>query len=341
MDTPQEKRTQFWLGIFISALCVLIIVWLIEPAEIVTALREANYLYLAGCVIGVILFLIFRAFRWRLLLDNDVSWAQTFHIQNIGYMLGMLMPFRLGDVARAILIGNAPKMSFSRGATTMVVERVLDLLFFVVLLPFTIVSIEQLPESLRTGAFVSGILGLIAIGLLVVAANQRPFVNTLATAVLDRIPFMETNRWLTQVNYILDGLNKLTNWRDGLLLIFWSVLIWLPVLATYYLVMLSVGLQVTPLAAAFVTCVAAFSVAAPSSPGQIGVFHLAVTAALTELLNQPENAAVAFAILYHTTQFLVFIIMGLLGLFGAGTTFGHVISVARSWRRSEQTIGKE
>lgn len=336
MDTPQEKRTQFWLGIIISALCVLIILWLIEPAEIATALRTANYAYLAACALGIILFLIFRAIRWRLMLDNDVSWAQTFHIQNIGYMLGMLMPFRLGDLARAILIGNVPKMSFSRGATTMVVERILDLLFFVVLLPFTLSSIERLPEPLQTGATISGLIGLFAIGLLIVAANQRPFVNRLATAVLDRIPFMQTEQWLKQVNYILDGLNKLTNWRDGLLLIFWSIMIWLPILAIYYLVMLSVGLTVTPLAAALVTCIAAFSVAAPSSPGQIGVFHLAVIAALTELLNQPENPATAFAILYHTTQFLVFIIMGLLGLFGAGTTFRHVISVARSWRQTNQ-----
>ena len=49
MDKPQEKRTQFWLGMLISAICILIIFWLVEPAEIVASLRQANYWYLAAC----------------------------------------------------------------------------------------------------------------------------------------------------------------------------------------------------------------------------------------------------------------------------------------------------
>ncbi len=329
----KNSNTPLYLGIAISVLCLAIIFWLIEPAEILASLKTARYSYLLAAAAGVIGFLALRAIRWRLLLDNDVPWLQAFHIQNIGYMLTMLMPFRLGDIARAVLIGNVPPVTFSRGATTMVVERLFDLLFFVVLLPFTVAGIERLPENVRTAANLSGIVALIGIAILIMAANQRQIVNRLATAVLERIPFLDTQRWLKQVEHILDGLNKLTNWRDGLQLILWSIVLWIPILTAYYIVMRSVALQVTPITAAFVTCVAAFSVAAPSSPGQIGVFHLAVTAALTEVLGEPQEAAVSFAILYHTTQFLVFILMGLIGLFGAGTTFRNVLEIAQNRRQ--------
>lgn len=329
MEKTSEKRTQLWIGTGASLLSIALVLWLVDPQEVWHSLRTADYRYLIPCLLCLILFLAFRAIRWQFLLKGDVPLTQTFHIQNIGYMLTMLLPFRLGDVARAILIGNIPPITIGRGATTMLVERLLDLLFFVILLPFTLASIERLPEQLRTAALISGLIALLGLALLILAANQRQCVNQLATAVFNRLPFLNTTRWLAQLNQILDGLHSLTHWRTALQLLAWSIILWLPVLLAYYLILRSVDLPVTPLASAFITCVAAFSVAAPSSPGQIGVFHLAVTAAITEILGFNEAPALSFAILYHTTQFLFFIVMGLIGLFGAGTTYSQVMQKVR------------
>lgn len=333
MAQKEEKQSSLWIGTAVSLACIALILWLVDPQEVLEALRVAQYSYLALCAALMVLFLALRAVRWRVLLDNQVSWTQTFHIQNIGYMLSMLLPFRLGDVARAVLIGNVPPLTIGRGASTMVVERLLDLLFFVVLLPFTVAGLPTVPENIRTAALVSGIIALFGIVVLVVAANQRPLVLRLSAAVLGRTPLRQPERLTHQVDELLKGLNSLTQWGTGLRLLLWSVILWLPVLAAYYLVLRSVGLEVTPLTAAFITCVAAFSVAAPSSPGQIGVFHLAVTAALTEILGQPEGPAVSFAILYHTTQFLLFILIGLIALPSTGTTFQQTIQSARQWRQ--------
>ena len=328
-----EKRSSVWIGTAVSLACIALILWLVDPQEVWHALQIARYDYLALCALCMVLFLALRAVRWRLLLDDAVPWGTTFHIQNIGYMLSMLLPFRLGDVARAVLIGNVPPLSIGRGASTMVVERLLDLLFFVVLLPFTVAGLPAVPENIRTGAIISGGVALLGIGILVVAANQRPLVLRLSTALLNRTPLRQPQRLTHQIDELLKGLSSLTQWRRGALLLAWSILLWLPVLAAYYIVMRSVGLDVTPITAAFITCVAAFSVAAPSSPGQIGVFHLAVTAAFTGILGQPEAPAVSFAILYHTTQFLLFILLGLIALPSTGTTFQHTIQSARQWRR--------
>lgn len=333
MKQPQEQRTSLWVGTAVSLACILLIIWLVDPREVWAALQTAHYSYLAACAACMVLFLALRAVRWRLLLDNQVGWRPIFHIQNIGYMLSMLLPFRLGDVARAVLIGNVPPLSIGRGASTMVVERLLDLLFFVVLLPFTVANLPTVPQNLRTAALVSGVLALAGIGLLVVAANQRPRVLRLSAAVFGWLPLRQPARYTHQVDELLKGLTSLTQWGSGAQLLFWSIALWLPVLAAYAIVMRSVGIMLTPLQSAFITCVAAFSVAAPSSPGQIGVFHLAVTAALTELLGQPHGAAVSFAILYHTTQFLLFIMMGLIGLPSAGTSMAQVMQSARQWRR--------
>ncbi len=312
---------------------VVIILLLIDPADIWATLQTADYRYLLVSAVCTVLFLVFRAFRWHLLLQQQASWSQVFHIQNIGYLLTMLLPFRLGDVARVGLIATQPKVSVAQGLSTMIVERILDLLFFAIVLPLTMAQIQQFPPELRTVALVAAGLSVTGLLVLIVAANQRARVLALVTAVVSRLPLLKNNTpfWRTQTDEILTGLDSLTRWRDALQLLFWSILIWLPVIFAYYIMMIAVGLTVTPAEAAFVTSVAAFSVAAPSSPGQFGVFHASVTFALT-LLGQPEAAAVSFAILYHLSYYTMMIFMGLIGLLGAGTTFGRVLSLAREGR---------
>lgn len=325
-----QRQGQLWLGLGLSVVSIVAILLLIDPAEIWATLQTADYRYLLVSAVCTVLFLVFRAFRWHLLLQQQASWSQLFHIQNIGYLLTMLLPFRLGDVARVGLIGTQPRVSVAQGLSTMVVERIFDLLFFAILLPLTMTRIQQFPPELRGVAAVAAGLSLTGLLVLIVAANQRARVLGLTTAVVSHLPLLKksTPFWAKQADGILSGLSSLTRWRDALQLLFWSILIWLPVIFAYYIMMVAVGLTVTPAEAAFVTSVAAFSVAAPSSPGQFGVFHASVTFALA-LLGQPEAAAVSFAILYHLSYYVMMILMGIIGLLGAGTTFGRVVALAR------------
>lgn len=336
-QTTSKQKRQLWLGFGLSAICIIGILLFINPAEIWATLQTADYRYLLVSAVCTVLFLVFRAFRWHLLLQKQASWSQVFHIQNIGYLLTMLLPFRLGDIARVGLIGTQPNVSVAQGLSTMVVERILDLLFFAIVLPLTMTRIQQFPPELQTVATAAAGLSFTGLLVLILAANQRQRVLKLVTAVLNRLPLLKNNTdfWRTQTDEILSGLHALTRWRDALQLLFWSIVIWLPVIAAYYAMMIAVGLNVSITETAFVTSVAAFSVAAPSSPGQFGVFHASVTFALA-LLGQPEAAAVSFAILYHLSYYLMMIVMGLLGLLGAGTTFGRVVALAQDVRRQNR-----
>jgi len=325
-----KQRRQFWLGMILSAACLAAIFFFIEPREIVNALQTARYGYLALSALGVIAFLLLRAVRWRFMLNNDASWRDVFHIQNIGYFLTAILPLRLGDVARAVLIGNVPPITLPRGISTMVVERVLDMLFIVTLLPFTLAGVERLPDWMRNGARVSGIAALGAIVVLIVAANQRPLTRRIATAVLDRLPFLNTAVWAQRLDSLLIGLVSLTRLKDGLILIVLSVIIWLPIIFAYYTSLLAVNLQPTLVMAAFVVCAAAFSVALPSSPGQVGVFHAGVIAAL-QVLNQPQANAASFAFLYHAVNIGVVTLLGVVGIYSTGATFRNVLASTRAF----------
>ena len=331
----KSNQKQFWIGIGISIISLSAIFLLIDPREIWAALKTVQFGYLLWMTLGLIAFLVIRAIRWQFMLANGVSWGKVFHIQNIGYMLNMTMPFRLGDVARAILIGNVPPATLAGGISTMVVERMLDMLFIITLLPFTLSMVETLPPWMQNGARAFGVASILGILLLVIAANQRILATRIALTVFSRLPFLQTAAWLRRMNELLDGLDSLTRLKDGVILGGLSILVWVPILFAYWVGMLAVGITVSPLQVGFVVCAAALSVALPSSPGQIGIFHAAVIAAL-QVLGRPEGASASFAIVYHALNLTTMVLMGLIGLSGIGATFAQVVATAQRFTQRKE-----
>jgi uncharacterized membrane protein YbhN (UPF0104 family) len=188
---------------------------------------------------------------------------------------------------------------------------------------------------MQEGARASGIVAVAAIGVLVVAANQRPLATRWGTAVLNRLSFLDTEQWIGRMNELLDGLGSLTRLKDSFVLILLSILIWIPILFAYQAGIYAVGGQVSLLGASFVVCAAALSIALPSSPGQIGVFHIGVTAAMLAL-GQSDGAAAGFAVVYHALNLIGMIILGLIGLTRIGATFRSVIETTQRFTRRRQ-----
>ncbi|MFO7683305.1 MAG: lysylphosphatidylglycerol synthase transmembrane domain-containing protein [Chloroflexota bacterium] len=333
MKEEHESSRQLWLGILVSVICLAAIFFFIEPEQIWEALKQANYGFLLLTAVGIILFLVVRAQRWRFMLENDIPYMPTFHIQNIGYLVNTFLPFRLGDVTQAVLIGSVPPVTIARGLSTVVMARILDMMFIVVLLPFTLAKVETLPDSVRTAAVATGVITVIAILILIVTANQRPFIRKLSTPIFNKIGWLNTEAWVRRIDDLLAGLSSLTHLRSGAVLIGLTLLTWLPIIGAYYAGMLAVHLSPTWAMAAFVVCAAALSVAAPSSPGQVGVFHAGVIFALVNILGQPAGAAASFAFLYHAMNIIVMTILGVIGLLATGATFRHVIDTTRRYAK--------
>ncbi|MDT8307343.1 MAG: lysylphosphatidylglycerol synthase transmembrane domain-containing protein [Anaerolineae bacterium] len=329
-----SRRLQFWLGMLISALSIGILFFFVDLEQVATELRSASYPYLGLSLIGISLFLLLRAVRWRFLLQGAAPLHQIFHVQNIGYLITYILPFRLGDVARGILIGNLPGVGLSAGLSTMVVERVLDLLFIVVLLPFTLAGVPRVPAEYQLAARSMGVLAALATIALLIVANQRGRIYRLVIILTTPIRFLDTERWARRADNLLAGMSTLTRLRDIAILIVLSVLVWLPIIFAYYTALQAVHLNPTVSMAGFTVGAAALVVAAPSSPGQVGVFHLGVTAALEQVLRQPRDPAFSFAVLYHAANTVVVLVFGLIGVNRVQVDLGNLVAAARQLRRS-------
>ncbi|MEZ4590599.1 MAG: lysylphosphatidylglycerol synthase transmembrane domain-containing protein [Chloroflexota bacterium] len=328
MQVSTPKKRQFLLGMAVSLLCLGGIFWVIEPAQIGQAIQHANPRYLLGTAVYLLIYLFLRAVRWRFLLGRHIPQARLFHIQNIGQMLTQLLPFRLGDVARAVLVGQQPGLSVPQGVSTMVVERLLDMLLMVLLLPLALLQIDALPAWLQQAALLSGAVTVGAIFILVWVVQKRPLTHKLLTWLGRKAPQLVTVTRHQQLDNLLDGLHALAQWRTALILLGLSLLTWLPVVLAYNAALQAVQLPPSLLNATFIMIVGAFAVAAPSSPGQIGVFHMGVIAAMTAL-GHPAEAAASLAVLYHALNFLLMVVSGLIG----------VGSIQLSFSRLTQLVG--
>jgi hypothetical protein len=262
-------------------------------------------------------------------INRNVPYGSVFHIQNIGYMLTNILPFRLGDFARAVLIGNVPPATISLGLSTMVVERIFDLLFIVILFPFTVAAVERLPSEINAAAMITGLLAILAVLVLAVAANKRQLAIKVAEFILNRISFLDTSTWLRRLDDLLRGLDVLTSFKSALTLVILTVVVWLPIIAGYYIGMRAVNLDANLIEAAFVVCIAALSITAPSSPGQVGVYEAGVTFAIAGILGLPEGQAASFAFINHAVNYIVIGILGVIGIARTGETFGSVIHSTR------------
>jgi uncharacterized protein (TIRG00374 family) len=247
-----------------------------------------------------------RGMVWRTLLQERASYRDVFLTLNEGYLLNNILPFRLGELGRAFLLGRKAKLDFWQVLPSIVIERTLDLAMAVGLflgaLPFVAGVTWARQAALGTGVIVLG--GLLFIYLL---ALNRGRVLRLLERAGQRWPLVE--RLVSRrAAAFLAGLAIVTDGRLFLKALAWSVLNWLVGVLQYYVLMLAFYPQARPLWAVFVLGAGSLGLAAPSSPGGLGVFEAAMVGALAAFDSNLSKAAA-----YALTTLINYLVSGLLG----------------------------
>ena len=96
------KRLRFWIGILISLLFLVILVWSIDIRYTLSELKSANYIYVIPAIALYFVSVYFRSIRWKLLLSHmkDIPVNRLYPIVVIGYMANNLLPLRIGELVR-------------------------------------------------------------------------------------------------------------------------------------------------------------------------------------------------------------------------------------------------
>jgi len=320
-----KRKWQLWVGLIVSVVAVVLALSGIDPRRVMETLAQAEYVYLIPAVAVMLAYMVARSIRWRLLLGPGVSLARCFWVTNIGYLISNVLPFRLGDPARAVVIGRQGKVSTAAALSTVVVERVLDMLMVVALLAGVTPFIGGTGNTLVAGLIAGG-AALMASVVLLFLAFRPDWGRAAVRWTLGWLPRLDTERWVRSLDGLFDGLAPLRSGRRGLALLAWSVVTWACVVALYWTLMRAFLPRPPVLAAPFLVCVVGLGMAVPSSPGAMGVFHAVARYGLTIPFGVPADQAVTIAFAMHTFQYLLGCLLGLIGLGRESLSLGWVRS---------------
>lgn len=336
------KHLRLLLGLGISAAFLWLAFRGVRFGAVGAALRQANYGWLVPAVALIVASLLLRAVRWRLLFfpTTGLRYGNVFGAMNAGYLVNTVLPARLGEVVRAVLIGHLERVRTARALSTVVVERVLDMLTTIIILAL-LIPFVPLPTGSALPLAAGATLAVGALVVMIVAGAMPGRTHRLADIALRRLPERWSVRLRAYLDSFLEGFAVLSNRSVALRLVCLSAVVWLTVALALYSVMAAFHLNLPPTAPMFVLALVSLAFVVPSSPGYVGVFHLAVVKALGVGFGVDPTLALSYAFVAHLVSFAPPTLLGAWFVWRSGSSLGRLVSVGRRARVAEPAVGED
>jgi len=297
--------------------------------EALAAMAQAQYLYCIPMLVGAVWQLYIRAQRWRILLRP----VGTPHMKtlvaatNIGFMANMVLPLRVGEVIRPVLVARQEKEPLGGILATIVLERVFDIFTILALFGLTTALLPVSETVTRTGYGLLAMATLIAVAAVFIRWQEQTALSLLRWA-LKPLPGKVSDPVEKFFGGFVQALHVLESPGEMLRIVAWSFFLWLVLSAVFGSAILAFHLPVPiVLGSIAVTVITAIAVSAPSAPGFIGTFQLGCWLGL-QLFGVEQSDAIALSIVLHVTQFVGVVGAGLYSLARQGMSLRQVEEVA-------------
>lgn len=295
----------------------------VDLAEVWSTLRESEYWWLGPAFATMALGVFIRVVRWRYLFvaaRRPRLWPLSEALL-VGHFFNTVLPARAGELARVEAIKRRAGTSRAEALATVLVERVFDVLALLLVL---FVSLPWLPEVtwLRTAALVAVLVGVgLAVCVVVLAVyGERPLRFLLRP--LGRLPFVSAERLEFAAVNLSDGLMGLRRAHLGGVSFLLTVVSWLVLALSFWLVTLCFDFDLAPGAGVLVVVATGLSLALPAAPAGIGVFEAATIVALAAY-GVPKSEALSYALVLHAVNIVPFLVAGALLLNVHGVRYGR------------------
>ncbi len=324
MAKTKRNKFQILLEVLISSTLMILAIWGIDFNTLWKALRNANYFWLIPSVLSVVLLTVIKAWRWRLLYypEHKLPFSSLFTSLSAGFFISNVLPARLGEVSRVVLIVSEQSVGIARTTATIIIEHLLDLatllIYLLFLLPFV-----HLPPILANSAKASGIAATVGIIAMIILSFFKSKIVSLYGNLLEKFSFFKKPFINNFVLNLLDGFTVMRS-RVGILIIGISFFGWILVFITAWSAAEALKLDVQLVAVMFAVVVTTMGMLIPSSPGYIGVFHYLTVVSLSPF-GVLKDTALALALLWHAVNYLTLSATGYVALWIHGTSLSQVL----------------
>ena len=326
------------LGGVVSALALYLAFRNVPFADLVQYLASIDLVWMLPAVSLVVVCFLLRGLRWQIIVGSTakIGFWNAFHPLMIGFMINCILPGRVGEVARPIILQKKEKVPFTTGLATVAAERVFDLIMLVGLFVVLIANIQIDPdinytvgsqqlnrETLETVFRSMVILGLILIaGIIFVSIQTTRSLIVACIRLLPSLFFFGSPTVKTKIDQkiceplirivenIAKGFELIKYPKKIVVCLFYSWLIWSLQAVSYYLVARGCpGIDLTLAELYTVMVIVSFFIALPSVPGFWGLWEAGGVFAMS-LFGVAAKEAAGYTLLNHAVQMFPVIFMG-------------------------------
>jgi uncharacterized protein (TIRG00374 family) len=264
-----------------------------------------------------------RAVRWKVILHSvkkDVLVKNAFGALMIGYGVNFVIS-RLGEFSRAVLIGKWEGISRSSMFGTVLVERVIDVIFLGLALLLSVYISKDLFINfpwLKSTLYISFILMLIAILFLYLTIRFKEKFYNVIIKLFSRFSVKIAAKAAHIFEMLTEGFASLKGTRNYLLTILLSAAIMFVYALNSYIGFFTLGMQdmgipVNLKLAWVLMSISAIGAVIPT-PGGTGSYHTLAKSVLV-FFGFSLNISLAYAFLTHIISFFLIIFLALISFF--------------------------
>jgi glycosyltransferase 2 family protein len=289
----------------------------IDLVAVAAAAQEASYGWIVLSLVFLLLSHLLRAWRWRYLLaplKPDIGLRNLFSGVMIGYLVNNVIP-RGGELARPFVVSRLENISRMSAFGTVVVERLIDTLTFLLLVAFLPLLYagplkDSFPWLEDAGEVLAGVTCLI-LAALVVFMVRRDWTDRALEIAVRILPAKIARRVNNFVHRFLDGLLFLQEPRALAIVLVTSLGVWFLYIVMVYVSLFAFGLEKIGFSGAVVVqTISSIGVAIPT-PGGTGSYHAFTAQTLTRLFGVDSVKALSFATVTHAAGYIAVGVIGL------------------------------
>lgn len=345
MSRLLQLAKRYGLTILALAILVFILISRVDYSEFSRSFIEVAWSYVLLALLANLISIMLKVTSWKIIFDYSFKgargrWLDLTSALMIGYLVNIVVPARLGEIARTIVISRRQSLrgepvSKSTVFGTIVLERVFDGIIMGMIVVYGIVHMD-LPGWADKGALVLVVFSLFFGSALVILEVNRKKLRLGSEAAAasheDHDPFWR--RLLIRLYGIIarfsEGQQVLRSPGRILALLCTTSASWLLQLLAVFLTLHAFHLDhVGILGAILLLILINVAGALPATPANIGLFQLATVIPLVVTYHVPETTALAFSIGLQVIEGSIGAGVGGIFLLREGLSLGQVRNESR------------
>jgi len=314
---PWWRQPLVWFGFALSALAIGTFIYMFDMERVGRSLLRVRWTHVAASVVIFLGAFMVRSLRWKLLLTplGRYPFGKVRDVLIIGYMANLLLPARLGELARAMALWKVTGASRRGGLTTIGLARLFDGCFLLALLVVLGLLFEVPPWARRVTSVLVVLMSCVLVLAVWLAFHERSlfwlmehllfFLGRFKQRVVDFFRRFAAGTHALRRPPLVGGCLAAT------------VVIWTLEFCVYLTMMRGFDIALPAWSALLAMAITNIGIAAPSAPGFVGVFEAACSGAVIAL-GLDKELGLSYAIGVHIMMYVTLVVTGQILMYRLG-----------------------